>query len=138
MLMRWDPFVEGTRLEAELARSYGAALRKSFEPAVDIFDEDEAIVLHAEVPGMSSGELDVQVEGSLLTLSGQRKLERESTQGRAHRRERIPGAFRRSFMLPKTVDGDAIHASLKDGVLTLRIPKKNAPDRRRIEVKSDS
>lgn len=136
MLMRWDPFAEAARLEANLARSYAAAVRKTFEPAVDIVDEEDAIVLYAEVPGLKAEELDVQVDGNLLTLSGERTAPQDRNQGKVHRSERAYGAFRRSFTLPKTVDGEAIEAALKDGVLTLRLPRKSAAEKRRIEVKS--
>ncbi len=85
---------------------------------------------------MKAEELDVQVDGNLLTLSGERRAQHERTQGRVHRNERLHGAFRRSFALPKMVDGEAIEASLSDGVLTLRLPKKNATEKRRVEVKS--
>lgn len=135
MLMRWDPFFEASRLDPTLARALGTRW-KAFEPAVDIFDEEGAIVLVVEVPGMTSEDLQVQVEGNLLTLSGERR--QEPSQGKVHRTERAYGAFRRSFTLPKTVDGDAIDASLKDGILTLRLPKKGGPEKRRIEVKSHS
>jgi len=74
----------------------------------------------------------------VLTLSGERKVEKEQTEGSYRRVERQYGGFTRSFSLPETVDADQISADLKDGVLELRLPKKEAPTPRKISVKAAS
>jgi HSP20 family protein len=135
-LMRWDPFSEISRLQSDLDRLWGDTRRGGFTPAVDIFEEDDGIVMKAEVPGMKAEDLHVHVENGVLTLSGERSLENEETKDRYHRVERAYGAFSRSFVLPKTVDGEAIDASLDAGVLTLRLPKKQTEEKRRIEIKA--
>lgn len=142
MLTRWDPFTEMSRLQDELLRSTfvprngtsGAnGTRAAFAPAVDVFEDGEAFVVQAELPGMTLEDVNVGVENDLLTLAGERKSERED--GHAIR-ERWYGAFSRSFKLPRTVDVEKIDATLKDGVLTVRLPKRESVKPRRIEVKS--
>src|SRR5690606_33271521 len=115
-----------------------ATAERAFQPAIDIVEDDDAIVLHAEVPGMSAEQLTIEVDRGVLTLSGERVLETDDTSKKAHRGERRYGAFRRAFVLPETVDAEAVEADLKAGVLTLRIPRKAAAEKRRIEVKSHS
>lgn len=135
MLSRWDPFSEISRLQGDLNRLWGES-RAGFQPAVDIFEEEGAIVMKAEVPGMKAEDLHVNVENGVLTLSGERKLENEEQREGYHRIERSYGSFTRSFVLPKTVDGESIDASLDGGLLTLRLPKREAAQPRRIEVKN--
>ncbi len=143
-MMRWDPIAELSRLDSDLGRFLFAepsrALRR-FEPAIDVLDEEDAFVLLADVPGMKAEELSIQFEDGVLMLSGERKLEAAPENGaprKAHHAERLHGTFRRAFTLPKTADGERVEASLKDGVLTIRVPKKTSPEKRRIEVKSHS
>jgi HSP20 family protein len=88
----------------------------------------------AEVPGLTADEVKVDVENKVLTLSGERKVEKEETEGTYRRVERQYGSFTRSFSLPETVDAENISADLKDGVLELRLPKKEAPTPRKISV----
>ncbi len=126
MLTRWDPFAEFTRMRGE----------PRFSPAVDILEEDDAIVLLAEVPGMNADDINIHVENNVLTLSGERHLEREEKKERYHRVERSYGSFSRAFALPKSVDGDAVVAKLTDGVLSVRLPKRALPEKRRIEIAS--
>lgn len=133
MLTRWDPFAELSRLQNDLHRVRGEA-RLGFNPAVDIFEEEDAIVLSAELPGMKAEDVHVHVENQVLTLSGERKLEREEQKEGYHRVERSYGTFTRSFTLPKHVDAESIEAKLEDGVLRLRLPKRAPAERRRIEV----
>lgn len=135
VLSRWDPFAEISRLQGDVNRLWGES-RSSFSPAVDIFDDEDAIVMKAEVPGLAAEDIQVHVENGVLTLSGERKLENEEHKDRYHRVERSYGAFTRSFVLPKTVDGEAIEAALDGGLLTLRLPKRAASEKKRIAVKA--
>ncbi len=133
MLTRWDPFAELSRLQNDLNRMRGES-RLGFAPAVDILEEEDAIVLSAELPGMKAEDVHVHVENNVLTLSGERKLEHEEKQGGYHRIERSYGSFSRAFALPKNVDSEHIDAKLEDGVLRLKLPKRAAAERRRIEI----
>ena len=134
MLTRWDPFAEISRFTGDFDRLWADG-RRGISPAVDIFEEKDAIVLKAEVPGMKSENLQVHVENNVLTLRGERSLEHQEKRESYHRVERSHGSFTRSFVLPKSVDAENIGADLSDGVLTLRLPKKAAAEKRRIEVK---
>lgn len=139
MLNRWDSVAEVRRLEDALFRSpfgpRGAserAVRHTFVPVVDVFEDGDAIMVQADLPGLTLEEVSVRVENDLLTLSGERKQE-----GEGHSvRERWFGTFARAFKLPPTIDVERIAATLKDGVLTVRMPKRESLKARKIEVKS--
>jgi len=133
MLVRWDPFEEMNRLHDHFLSGRGLA-KQAFQVAVDIREEDDAFYVDAEVPGLAAEDVKVDVENNVLTLSGERKVEKEETEGTYRRVERQYGSFTRSFSLPETVDADSVSADLKDGVLELRLPKKEAPTPRKISV----
>jgi len=108
--------------------------KEAFQVAVDIREEDDAFYVDAEVPGLSAEDIKVDVEKNILTLSGERKVEKEETKDKYRRVERQYGSFSRSFSLPETVNTDDIRADLKDGILELRLPKKEAPTPKKISV----
>ncbi len=135
MLVRWDPFEEMNRLHDHYFGGRGLA-RQAFQVAVDIREEDDAFYVDAEVPGLAAEDVKVDVENKVLTLSGERKVEKEENEGTYRRVERQYGSFTRSFSLPETVDADKISADLKNGVLELRLPKKAAPTPKKIAVKA--
>lgn len=136
MLTRWDPFTEMSRFQDELFRSSlaprnGAA--RAFAPAVDVYEDADAVFVQAELPGLRLEDVTVNVENDVLTLSGERKSEREDGH---HVRERWYGAFARAFKLPRTIDVERIGATLKDGILTVKLPKRESIKPRKIEIKS--
>ena len=133
MLVRWDPFEEMSRLQDHFFSGRGLS-KQAFRVAVDIREENDAFYVDAEVPGLSAEDVKVDVEKNVLTLSGERKVEKEEKEGTFRRVERHYGSFSRSFSLPETVDTDGISADLKDGVLELRLPKKQAPTPKQISV----
>ncbi len=133
MLVRWDPFEEMSRLQDHFFSGKGLS-KQAFRVAVDIREEKDAFYVDAEVPGLSAEDVKVDVEKNVLTLSGERKVEKEEKEGTFRRVERHYGSFSRSFSLPETVDADSISADLKDGVLELRLPKKEAPTPKQISV----
>lgn len=140
MVSRFDPFSEIARLHDEMVRMQGgremAASRSTFTPVVDILDTENAILVKAELPGVKAADIHVTVENDVLTLKGERKSELDDTKRQGLLRvERTYGGFTRSFSLPKTVDGSNIDADMTDGVLTLTIPKRKAPEPKRIEVR---
>jgi HSP20 family protein len=135
MLVRWDPFEEMNRLHDHFFGGRGL-VKQPFRVAVDIREEADAFYVDAEVPGVDPQDLKVDVEKSVLTISGERKAEKDEAEGGYRRVERYYGTFSRSFSLPETVDATDIQADLKNGVLTLRLPKKEAPKPRAIPVRS--
>jgi len=108
--------------------------RTSWVPAVDILEKDGNVVLRAEVPGLNDKDIDIRVEGNVLTVKGEKKLDREEKRETFHRTERYYGGFSRSFSLPTTVDPDKIHAEIKNGVLTITVPQKPEVRPREIQV----
>jgi HSP20 family protein len=125
-----------SRLSDELYRRFdGNGGRGGYRPLVDIFEDKESIQLRVDVPGVRKEDLHVNVERNLLTVSGERKLEQEERRDGYHRVERAYGTFSRSFSLPDTVDSENILAEMREGVLTLKLPKRNELKTRKIEIK---
>jgi len=135
MLVRWDPFEEMNRLHDHFFSGRGLTTQP-FKVAVDIREDEDAFLVEAEVPGLAAEDVKVDVEKNVLTICGERKVEKEEDEGKYNRIERRFGSFSRSFTLPETVDADSISADLRDGVLALRLPKKEAPSPRNISVKA--
>jgi HSP20 family protein len=138
MLTRWDPFVDFARLsrdffDAPFVKENGTP---RFSPRVDVYEEKDALVLAAELPGLKAEDVKVDVEKNVLTLSGERKLEKQEEKDGYRVLERQFGSFARSFVLPETVDGEKIEAALADGVLKVRIPKRPQAQPRKITVKA--
>src|ERR1700734_2026389 len=111
MLSHWDPFEEIARLQDQVTRFWNAGgevstRRGVFAPPVDIYEDKDAFHLKVELPGLKSNDVHVSVENGVVTIRGERKLEREDRHDGYHRIERSYGSFARSFTLPKTVDGE--------------------------------
>jgi len=104
------------------------------KPAVDILEKEGDLLLRAELPGMEEKEIELKLEGHVLTLRGERKLETEDTDGSYHRIERRYGSFSRSFTLPETADLEKVKADYKNGVLTVTIPQRPEAKPREIPV----
>lgn len=138
MLSVWDPFADLNRMQREFEKSFfGPRGRQAdFAPAVDVHEDNDRLVLCAELPGVLRDDIEIQVDGNVLTLKGERRLEGEEEGKRYHRVERAYGTFVRQFQLPTNVDSTQIDAELKDGILTLKLPKKQEQKARKIEVKA--
>ena len=119
-------------LPAFFGKTFASENSRSWTPAVDVSETEDALVFSAEVPGFEKDGLSISVDNGLLTLSGERKLERKSEE--FHRIERVYGKFERSFSLPKAVESEKIKADLKNGVLTITLPKKEEAKPRQIPV----
>ncbi len=139
MLTAWDPFADLNRVQREFERNFfGSRTRDvDFAPAVDVHEDSESLILRAELPGVKREDVEVAIDGNVLTLKGERRLEKEENGRKYHRIERSYGKFVRQFQLPSNVDSTQVDASLSDGVLTLRLPKKQELKARKIEVKAD-
>lgn len=103
-------------------------------PATDIRETSDSYEVVAELPGMTKDEVDITLENNVLTLSGERRFEREKERDNFHRLERSYGTFARSFTLPRNVDSDKVDAKFDDGVLTLTIPKVAEARPRKIAI----
>ena len=117
-------------LAALCAGVFGAPARP-WTPAVDVFETENELVLQADLPGLEPGDIDVQVENQVLSLRGERKL--PSRDG-FHRLERGHGRFERRFAVPRAFDTDKIAAEYRNGVLTVKLAKKEAAKPRQIKI----
>lgn len=108
---------------------------KGFHPDVDVFEDEKSFSLTFDLPGFKAEDVHVEVEEKLLKVHGERSLPQEDREG-YRCLERAYGAFERRFRLPENVDADALDAKLESGVLVLRLPKRELPGVRRIEIAS--
>ncbi len=136
MLSQFNPFAELSRLSDELRSSRGDRRGYTFQPAVDIFEDKESIIVKAELPGVKTEDINVNVEKNVLTISGERKLHHEENKDGYHRIETSFGSFTRSFALPSTLDAETIDAQLDQGILTLKLRKKEKAPPKKVEVKA--
>ena len=114
----------------------GEITAAAWAPAVDIKEEDGAYLVHADVPGVDPKDIELNMENSVLTLRGERRLESAKDEGNYRRIERVTGTFYRRFTLPDTADAEQISAKYTNGVLEVRIPKQEKALPRRIEVQT--
>jgi HSP20 family protein len=136
---RWEPLgdleLATERMRRLLEQTFGQlSSTVGWVPLVDIEEQDDAYVLEAEIPGAKRDDVNIELVGNELVVSGEVK-ERER-KGILRRSTRRVGAFEYRVVLPENIDRDAIDAKLDDGVLTVRIPKAEQAQRRRIDVKA--
>jgi HSP20 family protein len=140
-ITRWDPFREVIALQNRvnsLFRDYSGEndplTAASFVPAVDVYEDNQKVVLKLEVPGIEEKDLDVRVENHTLTVKGERKFEKEEKEENFHRIERRYGSFYRAFTLPSTVDTENVQANYNAGVLKLELKKKAEAQPKQIKI----
>jgi HSP20 family protein len=129
---RWDPLRDLLTLHEQIGQLVGSDA-PGWTPPVDLFETDDAFVLTAELPGLRRSEIDIQAEESRIVIRGERTSSQVSCE-QYHRVERGHGRFSRGFMLPESIDVEAVTADLKDGVLTVTLPKAGGRGARRIDV----
>ncbi len=103
--------------------------------AAEVFDDGEKLVVRLEIPGMEAGEFQLEVIDRALVVRGEKRLQRERTQGRYHVSECAYGRFERAIALPDEVDADQAKASYKRGILRVELPRRRLSERRRIQVR---
>lgn len=133
---RWsDPF---ERVFDEFLRDTGLPEwfhgERGFVPAIDVVEEQDRMVVRADMPGMSKDDIEVTLHDNMLFLKGEKKQEEVSDRDNVHRVERRYGRFERAVALPDYVDADKITASYKDGVLTLSLPKSPGHQPKQIKI----
>lgn len=143
-VVKWDPFRDLLSIQDRMSRLYEQTLSDSrleeggppsaWSPAVDIYETADRIVLLAELPGMTSGEIDIQIQGNVLTLRGERRVSREAQEESYLRIERPSGPFRRSFTLPAGVAQERVRATFRDGVLEVVLPKSDEGKATRVPI----
>lgn len=142
-LIRWEPAREIGTIHTEMNRLFNnffdtplqsnGALRR-WIPAMDLVESDGQYVLRADLPGLSEGDVNVELDDNVLTISGERKSEHEDRKEGYYRIERGYGSFRRTLTLPEGVDPEAVKASFDRGVLEVRVPKPEQPKPRKVQI----
>lgn len=127
-MLRWDPFREMAPVPSLEIPSYS--------PAFEVKETKDAFVFKADVPGTKEQDIEVHVAGNRLTISGKREAEREDKGDTFYAYERSYGSFARAFTLPDQTDGEHVKAELKNGELTVVVPKTPAAVAKRIPVAS--
>lgn len=142
-ITRWDPFREVVALQNRMnslfrdlsnGENNEVLTTASFVPAVDIYEDEQKVVLKLEVPGIKQEDLDIRVENNTLTVKGERKFDQEEKEENFHRIERRYGSFYRAFTLPTTVDTENIAANYDAGILQLSLQKKAEAKPKQIKV----
>ncbi|HET6419353.1 MAG TPA: Hsp20/alpha crystallin family protein [Geobacteraceae bacterium] len=142
-IVRYNPFNELRAMQEQMNRLLDLAWSKQqgeemregvWQPLVDIYEDEEAVVIRAELPGMEEKDIEVKIENNTLVLRGERKHDQEIQKENYHRIERLYGTFQRSFSLPHTVDQEKVKASCDKGVLSITLPKKAETRSKQIKV----
>ena len=146
-LTKWNPFRELEDIQSRLSSLFGRTPLRGFgeeamtvsewTPLVDIAEDDKEYLIKAELPEVKKEDVKVTVEGGVLTITGERKFEKEEKGKKYHRLERAYGSFMRSFALPEGAAGDKISAEFKDGVLKVHLAKSPEAKPKSINVKVD-
>jgi HSP20 family protein len=148
-IVRWDPTRELDSLQGEMNRLFssffdtpsaakggngGNGASRRWIPAMDLVETQDDFVLKADLPGMSEGDVNVELENNVLTISGERRTEHEEQHEGYYRLERATGAFSRALSLPEGIDAGAVTAAFENGVLTVRIPKPAQAQPRKVKI----
>jgi HSP20 family protein len=145
-LIRWNPLRDYDLLRREMDRLFDEFPKRydkderslsthAWTPSVDIYEDPNEVLISVELPGVEEKEIKLDVEDGTLTISGERKLEKEDRKDGYHRVERYYGSFSRGFTLPPYVDQEKIAARLDKGVLKVSLPKKEETRPKKIEIK---
>jgi HSP20 family protein len=127
-MLRWDPY-------REIDATFGTQER-GFAPTFEVKETKDAYVFRADLPGVKDSDLEISLTGKRLQVSGRREQERQEQGDTFYASERSYGSFTRAFTLPEGIDGENVSADLKNGVLTLTVPKKAEVQPRKVAVNS--
>ena len=145
-LIRWEPVAELNTIQNEMNRLFntffdpsaptgrGNGTTRRWLPPMDLVETPDHYILRADLPGLADGDVNIQLEDNVLTISGERKAEHESEQEGYYRLERAFGAFTRSLTLPDGVDPDGVGAHFDRGVLEIRIPKPEQKKPKTVQI----
>jgi len=143
-VIRWDPFRDLVTLREKMNRLFEDTftargdekdlISGNWSPSVDIYETENALVLTAEIPGIEEKDVEIKIENNTLTVSGERKFEKETKEENYHRIERAYGSFCRSFTLPNYINHDKIEAEHDSGILRITMPKKSELKPRKVKI----
>ncbi|HEY5621088.1 MAG TPA: Hsp20/alpha crystallin family protein [Pontiella sp.] len=135
----WSPFEELRSLQREMNRlfdGYDSGTAMSRFPALNVWGNEENVVVTAELPGLETEDLDISVVNNQLTIKGERKSDKPAENAVCHRSERDTGRFVRTVRLPFAVESNKVTAKYENGVLTVYLPRHEATKPKRIEIKA--
>lgn len=130
-MLRWDPF-------REMAPMFPSMEAAAFYPSFDVTENKDGYFFKADVPGVKKEDIEISTTGNRLQISGKREMEQESKKDTVYTYERQFGSFTRTFTLPEGADLDHAKSELKDGVLTLVIPKKPSAQAKKIAISTET
>ncbi len=142
-LEKWEPFRDLMAMQDRMTRLIDETLsriwkedvaREVWSPPVDILERGDEVVLKVDLPGVSQEEIDIRVEETSLTIQGERRLLKDTSEENYIQIERPYGTFRRTFDLPQMIEREGIKASYKDGVLRIVLPRKHEIEPKQIMV----
>ena len=141
-LTRFQPLSDFVSLQREMSslfQDFGRGSEElltsgTFVPAADIYEDEHNITIKLEVPGIEEKDLDIRLENNTLTVRGERNFEKEEKEENFHRVERRYGSFARSFTLPNSVDSDNAQASYENGILKIKLAKREEAKPKQIKV----
>lgn len=144
-LIKWDPFGELEEVSNRLNRLFGRSAAPAttgsemlqmadWTPSADIEETENAFVVKAEIPGVKKEDVKATVEDGILSIRGERKMEKEESGKKFHRVERSYGSFMRSFRMPDGVDDAAAKAEFKDGMLNVTLPKSEKVKTKAVDI----
>jgi HSP20 family protein len=142
-ISRLDPFRGINSLQDQVNRLFDETFSRgrsaesemgTWAPAVDIYETEQELVLKADLPEVIQQEIDIRIENNMLTIRGERKFQNEVSQDNYLRIERAYGPFTRSFSLPNTINTEAIKADYHNGVLSIRMPKREESRPKQIRI----
>jgi len=148
-IVRWDPFRDLINLQDRMNKLFDESLSHSrfgederligstWNPAVDIYETKDQVVLKVEVPGLKQEDIKIEATENTLTLRGERQFEEDVKEENYHCIERSYGSFIRSFNLPISIQQDKISASLKEGILEITLPKAETEKIKQIEISAE-
>lgn len=140
-IIKYRPHRWGSVFDDSWNRIYNSFLddfpftRENSTPAVDVRDDENGYSMEVELPGLTEKDIEVKVEGNLLTISSKKSEEKEEEKEGYLRRERRSYSFCRSFVLPENTDAEKISAGFKNGLLTLSVPKPEKEKPKLLEIK---
>lgn len=145
-IVRWSPFRELVSLQQEMNRLFDDLMTRRPEgapaenvmwiPAVDVSEQADALTVKVEVPGVKKEDIKISVANNVLTIKGEKRMEKEANAESFHRVERVYGAFLRSLELPTSVAADKVKANYVDGVLVITLPKSDEVKPKEITIES--
>ena len=143
-LVRWNPVSKMMNVNNRMDRffsefffpagSHASQDGYSWNPAADVYENEGAYVIKAELPGLNKKHINVDVKENILTIKGERSDDNEVKEDKVYRKERFQGKFQRAFILPSTVESGKIEAEFADGLLKITIPKSGEKKPKQITI----